>query len=71
MLELLNLLFCGIDGEQLSPRKSSEVSLESEGIYFGYYGYTSLVPQPVSMQSNVSQRDIASEAKATLPLSIF
>lgn len=71
MLELLNILFCEIDGEQMSPRKSSKASLESEGIYFGYYGYTSLFPQPVSMQSNVPQRDVATEAKVTLPLSIF
>lgn len=47
MLALLKLLICGIDEEQLSPRKKLRSKLGvCEGIYFGCYGCTSLVPQP-------------------------
>lgn len=67
MLELLKWLICGIDGEQLSPRSKPEVS---EGIYFGYYGYTSLATQPMFMQTDASQQDVASNVKSSLPLSI-
>lgn len=69
VLELLKLLICGIDGEQLSPRKKSlEASLELVKAFILVIMDTHHLPRN---QSNVSQREAAPEAKATLPLSIF